>query len=64
MATKKTSKTSEKKWQIRFLLEDELRWKFKEAADRRRLSIREALVEAVGSWIKTESVNNARKSQP
>jgi len=64
VATKKTSKTSEKKWQIRFLLEDELRWKFKEAADRRRLSIREALVEAVGSWIKTESVNNARKSQP
>lgn len=41
----------QKTWQMRFDLQDDLRWQLREQADRRRISVQAALVEAVAGWI-------------
>lgn len=52
-----------KTWQIRFNMPDDLRWRFRVAADRRRLNVQDALTSAVVDWI-NNTPPVGRRTQP
>lgn len=53
-----------KTWQMRFDLQDDLRWALREQVDRRRITVQAALVEAVEGWLGRCSTSGEEATQP